>query len=183
MVDIETTGTSPDRNAVIQIAAVKFDPYEGTVDSDFFNRCLLIPPNRFWDEDTRGWWLKKPEILRSIFARMEPAEAVLRDFYAWATAGESLCFVAKPLSFDFPFIASYFTDFGGGLRMPFDHRKGRDLRTLLAGLSFPEAPFDERTVEFIGEAHDALPDTLHQVRVCLAAIEKRKLLPCPEMRA
>ena len=73
MVDLETTGTSPDETAMIQLAAVKFNLAEGTVDStDMFNRCLSIPPKRFWDEGTRQWWgQQKREILLDIYARME----------------------------------------------------------------------------------------------------------------
>ena len=44
MLDVETTGARPDRAAILQIAAVKFDPLARTIDTaDMFNRCLAMP--------------------------------------------------------------------------------------------------------------------------------------------
>jgi DNA polymerase III epsilon subunit-like protein len=176
MVDIETTGTSPDDNAIIQIAAVRFNPFTGTIDTaNMFNRCLGIPPQRFWDEETRSWWMKQnKDILMSIFARMEDPAVVMKDFYDWAGGAYcEECFVAKPLSFDFPFVQSYFRRFG--YPMPFNHSKGRDLRSFLAGLSFPDAPFDDRSVPVDGVgAHDAIFDVLHQIKVIFHALNARK---------
>lgn len=176
MIDVETTGISPDHTAIIQITAIKFDPFAGKIDDyeNWFNRCLSIPTTRWWDESTRRWWLTKPETFGSISARMEDPRQVMDDFY-WAMGGSNnnLHFWAKPLSFDYPFIQSYLREFGPA--QCFDFRKGRDLRSFFAGLSYPDKPFDEKSVEFDGVAHDALWDTLHQIKTVFAAIEASTL--------
>ena len=80
MVDLETTGTSFDRTAIIQIAAVRFNFDTGEIDHDMFDRCLWIPQNRHWDEDTRAWWGKqKREVLQDILFRGEDPRIVLED--------------------------------------------------------------------------------------------------------
>lgn len=84
MVDVETTGTNPDRSAVIQIAAVRFDLSTGAVDGNFFNECLMIPPWRHWDFDTQQWWMKqKRDVLQGIYERMRPTNDVLNQFVDW----------------------------------------------------------------------------------------------------
>lgn len=169
-VDIETTGTSPDRAAIIQIAAVRFDLHARTIDHSFFNRCLTMPPTRCWEEGTRSWWLKNRPVLDGIFSRMEDHRQVMEEFFEWC--GGAACdmhFLSKPLSFDFPFVSSYFREFGPGSHMPFDHRKGRDLRSMLCCID-PE--FQENTVPFEGPQHDALFDALHQIKVLFAATDR-----------
>jgi hypothetical protein len=173
MIDLETTGTSPEHTAIIQIAAVKFDITTGEISHDFFNRCLSIPNTRRWDEDTRQWWSKMSDQLRGIYGRMEEPAKVMEEFYWWL--GGPSCQLhtwAKPLSFEFPFLSSYFKEFGPA--MPLDFRKGRDLWTFMDGLNFPYTPFNEKSVPFDGVVHDALFDTLHQVRLLFAAIDAPK---------
>ena len=74
MVDLETTGTSPDETAIIQIAAVRFNLQTGEVDPNVFDMCLSIPPRRYWDEGTRAWWSKMPDVLMDIWQRQRPPE-------------------------------------------------------------------------------------------------------------
>ena len=167
--DVETTGTSPDRAAVIQIAAVRFNTETRAIDHNFFNRCLAIPTTRFWQEDTRSWWMKqKRSVLQGIFDRMEDPRLVMSDFQDWVGFNSGLHFLSKPLSFDFPFVASYATEFGPGYGMPFSHQKGRDLRSMMSAMA-PD--FDEGSVAFEGDQHDALFDCLHQIKLLFAAMD------------
>lgn len=162
MVDVETTGTSPDRHAVIQIASVKFDLATFDVEPSFFNRCLQIPKWRSWDEETRTWWSQqKQEVLREIFSRMEPPGAVMSDFLDWIGPGQWRMW-AKPITFDYPFISSYFRDFD--VYNPFDFRTAMDCRSYLRGIAHPVEFVSEKSIEFKGDAHNAIYDTLHQVR-------------------
>lgn len=178
MVDIETTGTRPDTTAIIQLAAVKFNLAEGTVDHNFFDRALMIPPTRFWDEDTREWWLSdKADILQGIYSRMENPKMVLEDLAAWANNdrdfNQPLRFWSKPLSFDFPFISSYFREFE--ITNPWNFREANDQNTWIRARFFPEeAPPIEKELDFVGDAHNALQDTLHQVKVLFEAYERTK---------
>jgi hypothetical protein len=167
-VDIETTGTSPDRAAVIQIAAARFNLETQEIDHRFFNRCLAIPPTRFWEEGTRSWWMSHRDTLASIYERMEDPRTVMADFHDWVNQVPGTHFLSKPLSFDFPFISSYAIEFGLG-QNPFDFRRGRDLRSLISVIA-PE--FNERSVPFDGNQHDAMFDVFHQIKMLFKATEE-----------
>ncbi|MDR3436472.1 3'-5' exoribonuclease domain-containing protein [Telmatospirillum sp.] len=165
MVDVETTGLESGRNAMIQIAAVKFNLETQEVSPEFFNRCLRIPPHRFWDEDTWNWWSNdKAAILISILKRAEDPALVMKDFVDWSTKEDTNVptFWSKPSHFDFPFVASYCRDYG--LVMPYDFRRANDMRSFMRGKAWP-LPAIEPRIEFAGTAHNAIHDVLHQIQV------------------
>jgi DNA polymerase III alpha subunit (gram-positive type) len=170
MVDIETTGTSPDEAAIIQIAAVRFNLAEKTIDSaDMFNRCLAIAPKRYWSEDTREWWMKqKRSVLLDILAQGESPATVMWDFAAWARAGEAVHFWAKPISFDYTFCASYFNQFE--VSNPFHFRNAIDMNSFVRGLGRSNVKPDVE-VDFAGDAHNAIFDVLNQIAVLFKAVE------------
>lgn len=174
MVDLETTGVSPDENAIIQIAAVRFNVKTLDVDGDdMFNRCLLMPTKRFWDESTRDWWLQRRETLQSIMERQENPMNVMRDFCSWAVPKDGSYkyrFWSKPSHFDYMFLQSYAKQFQMGF--PFDFREAQDMRSFIRGLYFPGDVIDPG-IAMEGVAHDALFDTLHQIQVVLAHAGKK----------
>jgi hypothetical protein len=170
MVDIETTGTRPERTAMIQLSAVKFDIEKGEIKPDFFNAYLAIPPTRYWDEQTRTWWLKdKRELLQTILANGRPPAEVLREFAAWVIEGidrnaTPTRLWAKPIHFEWSFLESYFHEFG--VPNPFGYRFAMDSNTFVkAKLGNFEHPTLEREIPFEGEAHNAIFDVIHQIRV------------------
>lgn len=166
MVDLETTGTDPGHNAIIQIAAVKFNFDTGEI-GEVFNRCLMLAPRRFWDEDTRTWWGKQNRaVFDSIIARMETPEPVMRDLIAFAGDGEYRLW-AKPVHFEFPFIASYCAQFG--LPMPFNFRIARDLNTYMAAMAGGAVHQGMEHIHPPANAHDALADVVHQLKMLFAA--------------
>ena len=170
MVDIETTGLHPDRSAMIQLAGVKFNLETREISHDFFNRCLLIPPWRFWQESTWDWWSSnKFDILTSIYQRMEDPQVVVEAFTKWAEPGSR--WWSKPSHFDFPFVSSYCADFG--LQMPFDFRAANDMRSFMRGRSFPAQMVEPRP-EFQGTAHNAIHDCLHQIRILFEFLDQEK---------
>lgn len=163
MVDIETTGTLPDRAAILQIAAVRFDLETGDVDTNFFDECLHMPPWRSWDQSTAEWWgRQKRSVLDGILVRARNPRDVMNEFVDWVGYDTAARFWAKPLSFDFPFISSYCHDFG--LKNPFDFRTAMDCRSYLAGYYYPTAPVSEKDIPFDGDVHNALFDVLHQIK-------------------
>lgn len=177
MVDIETTGTNAERNAIIQIAAVKFNYETGEVSNDFFNRCLHVHPGREWDMETRGWWMKQGQVLETIQARAEDPYTVMRAFYEWLLADwpaerpEGVQFWGKPTHFDYVFITSYLKMFG--MENPCHFRYARDLNSFMAGLRGETAhPAYEDDPVMDGPAHDALFDTLHQIKLLMHAKSK-----------
>lgn len=173
MVDVETTGTNYGKNAIIQIAAVRFDYETEQVSDDFFDRCLVIPAGREWDIGTRHWWLKQGSVLQQIESRAEDPLTVLRDFQAWLCKDwpqrtEGLQFWAKPTSFDHAFLSHYFNWYG--VDFPCHYRYARDLNSFMAGLrgdrnhpEMPEAPPLE------GESHNAIFDVIHQINLLFHA--------------
>lgn len=166
MVDVETTGTQPNRSAMIQLAAVRFNLKERTVASDSFVRSMAIPAWRYWDEDTRAWWSKMPEVYRAIVERSELPNLVMKEFadYTIDPAGP-MRFWAKPTTFDYPFVTSYLKDFGQPI--PFDFREATDMRSYLRGLyNAMDLDLDESlNPPFVGTQHNAYHDVLHQIKV------------------
>jgi DNA polymerase III alpha subunit (gram-positive type) len=172
MVDIETTGTQPEHTAIIQIAAVKFNLAERKLDTaNMFNRCLLIPEGRFWDESTREWWgQQKRSILQEIYAKMEDPAKVMQDFGNWAgySPTEPLRFWAKPTSFDYSFTQSYFRQFG--VMNPFHFRYAVDMNSFIRGLARDSSVETFRN-DFQGDAHNALFDVINQIDCVFKAME------------
>lgn len=164
MVDIETTGVQPDKNAIIQIAAVKFNLSKGTISPDFFNMSLEIPRGRYWDEGTRRWWSDKPTVYADIVSRAQDPKAVMEAFLEWARPHQSLRFWSKPTHFDYMFVSSYFSDYD--MPNPFSYRDATDLNSYLRGLYAPFA-VDKLDIPFDGDAHNALDDTIYQIKMLL----------------
>lgn len=177
MVDVETTGTDSSHNAIIQIAAVRFDIETGVIQSAFVG-SLDVPPNRFWDEDTRSWWMSKLDVYSDIVADARPPQEVMDRFADWCVntapfAGDQR-FWAKPISFDWPFIQSYAKQFKVGL--PFFYRNAVDLNSYIRGVSRnPEHWNLEKKIPFTGSAHNALDDVVHQVKVAVSAAKTERV--------
>lgn len=164
MVDIETTGTQPNRSAMIQLAGVKFNLAERTVSPNMFNRSLSMPAWRTWDEDTRTWWSTKPDLFSKIMSKAEDPAVVMRDFADWSIQpGNQLRFWAKPTTFDFMFVSSYLKDFNEP--QPFSFREATDLNSYLRGLYSPHDIDRSDEPVMNGTAHDAIFDSLYQIKV------------------
>jgi DNA polymerase III alpha subunit (gram-positive type) len=168
MVDIETTGTDPSINAMIQLAAIRFNWHTGEIDTEnMFNLCLEIPGNRYWAEDTRGFWRSQPDVLESIMIRAQPAAWVMQKFNEWCGV-LPLRMWAKPISFEWPFIQSYAKQFHQEL--PFHFRDAIDLQSFIRGTrQNPGAKAFDKEVPFDGPAHDAIFDVIHQIAVVFEA--------------
>ncbi len=165
MIDIETSGVSPDRNAILQIAAVRFDLEARTLQSDVFNECLFIPPTRFWSESTRDWWAKKPRgIITNIIGRSRPWREVILEFVQWVNSDNrqprDRYFWAHNSGFDSGFLASYFTD--AEVSNPFNYGQVRDINTFLEGRAWPDR-VPKVEVEKSDLAHNALVDCYLQI--------------------
>lgn len=176
MVDVETTGTDPAYAGMIQLAAVQFNYVTGDI-GPTFNRCLALAPNRFWDESTREWWGRQnQDVFKDIIARMEDPRAVMEDFFRYACIGAQprnlshpggFRFWAKPLTFDWGFVASYMRQFG--LQMPFHYRVARDMGTHIAALKGGVEHVSMDHITLPGDAHNALYDCALQIKQLMAA--------------
>lgn len=175
MVDIETTGLAPDKTAIIQIAAVRFNLAEMTIDPNVFDQALLIPPTRYWDEETRRWWSNKREVFQQIYARARPPALVMRAFADWVNDGkvDNPVFWSKPLSFDWPFIQSYLAEFE--VTNPFHFRRAENMNSFIRARYFPApAPEWDKILPFDGDEHNARDDCFFQIKALMAAYEDTK---------
>jgi hypothetical protein len=165
MVDIETTGTDGSHAAMIQLSAVAFNLETQEVNPVTFDQCLLMPRNRFWSEDTRDWWASlPPHVLETVWNRMRDPKTVLLEFYHWvkevSAEGGNPVLWAKPVSFEWPFLQSYFEAYD--VPIPFFYSDSQDLRSWCRSRG---QPLLDRELPFNGTEHNALHDVLHQVNV------------------
>mgnify|MGYP001809646270 CR=1 FL=1 len=173
MVDLETTGLDPSNNAIIQIAAIRFD-YQRREIGPIFCRSLMIPYGRYWDEGTREWWAGMPNIYSRIMGTAGPAGMVFKDFQTWcintAPFSDDQRLWAKPSHFEFPFLQSYARQFDAEL--PFHFRNVVDLNSFVRGMANDPGrkPLD-KDIPFQGEQHNAIDDAGHQIKVALMAKE------------
>lgn len=176
MVDIETTGTRSGYSGILQLSAVKFNIDTEEVDPDVFDRCPALLPNRFWSDSTRQFWNQHQSVLQGIIRRQEEPLPVFEDFSQWVAGHpQPLRFWSKPLSFDWPMIASHFEQLN--LEMPFHYRTARDLNTYIACCRGRSADHvDMRAVEdgHNGQLHNALSDCVLQIKMLFAAKNEGK---------
>lgn len=174
MVDLETTGTRPDRTGILQIAAVRFDLLRGRVSGEIFQACLTLPRHRHWDEGTRHWWLHddRRTLLAELMAQQEDWKEVMERFHTWVGNGKPT-FWSKPLSFDFCYLASYFDD--AGLANPFHYRQANDLNSFIRARYWPQAPaLNEYNIGETGQVHNAIDDCFHQIKLLMKVMEDTK---------
>lgn len=174
MVDIETTGTNPNHNAMIQLSGVRFNLEERAIDMQMFDQCLAIPANRFWSEDTRDWWATQDEsIIDKIWANMRDPATVLHEFNTWVQRDldyDGITLWAKPIHFEYPFLESYFNDYG--IAKPFHYAECKDLRSVCFARGLPNL---DRELPFEGPAHDAIYDVLHQINVLFNLMDRTEV--------
>lgn len=173
MVDLETTGTLSGHCAIVQFSAVKFNLETGAVGGTF-DRCLTFAPNRFWQEGGRQFWQKMPDVWKGFVERAEDPALVLQAHIDWIMEDQpqdkGYRFWAKPLSFDWAFVASYYEQYG--LPMPYHYRIARDMNSYIAGMrGNAEHPGKSHELPFEGTEHNALWDCFHQIKVLFNAKE------------
>jgi oligoribonuclease (3'-5' exoribonuclease) len=179
MIDIETTGTDPAHNGMIQLSAVKFDINTRSVQPfpQFFDRCLRLPKNRYFEESCRtNFWGKRPQILREIQARAEDPRLVMDDFVKWVGFNNRgpVRFWSKPTTFDWSFIASYIREYD--LPEVFHYRWAVDMNSFIRGLA-QDPTVESNYIPFDGVAHNAIFDVLNQINQVFDARDKYRPAP------
>lgn len=170
MCDIETTGVKPDRNHIIQICAVRFNLKTGEYDPNLFEVCLN-PNTTSWrsqDPSTMTWW-QDPErqpIYDSIIEKSLDSRLAIQAFANWL-GKERLVFWGNRNGFDYMFLQSYFADCG--VPFPFKFWDSKDLLSYTEGLcNGANVPFIKKnSLEFVGQKHNSIDDTLHQLKYLL----------------
>lgn len=173
MLDVETTGTDPYHNGILQIAAWKFDYKTGEV-GDCIDIPVQLAPNRYWDLGTIQWWRQEEDRLNHLnflMANGLPAREGWQKLFDWiGNPNQKVRLWAKPITFEYPFLESHFRQLG--ITMPFHYRFCRDINTWIAALKGdPAATTYDVDVPFEGTPHNALWDALHDMRCLLRAKE------------
>ena len=158
LLDLETSGVNPNTAAIIQIGAVKFDPFSGEM-GETFKVSLKMPRNRYWQEDTRKFWLSRLPLFNEIVKDEKDTYEGFKSFIDWVNKDTINPRVwSKPLSFDVPFIASYCEQYD--VPNPFNHWEHRDVRSFLMGIygeNLPKLEMKNGLTE-----HDALCDAVNE---------------------
>jgi hypothetical protein len=172
MLDLETLASTEDA-AIIQIAAVAFDPVSGEIASEF-SVHVRHPSGRI-DPGTVFWWMQQaaaPTVAKACEASTYDTKGALVAFASWVVGqGEIGGVWSFPASFDLPVLSSAYARENAGPK-PWHYRAERCARTVLALAGFkgkdrPDVPAPEGY-----QAHDALSDCRMQVRWLIAAAQK-----------
>lgn len=158
MIDLETFGTAPN-SAILQLAAVKFDPFSDQL-GDTFN--LPIDPQSCQDAglsidlNTVLWWMNQDDILRKRIAspqrNREPLREALKLFAHWLPKETKVW--GNRAAFDLPILESAYRAFKAPT--PWKHGDERCYRTMKS-----LAPSVGRCV---GAHHDTLDDAVSQAK-------------------
>jgi len=177
MIDLETTGLDPLKNAIAQIGAVKFNARTGKVGESFcINVDVDAMEGREWMPSTRKWWESQDKAIRDgVFENPYSPTIALNAFANWCFPLNSLRFWCKGLHFDYPFVESYFRELG--IPTPFHYRQAEDMGSFIDGLYFP-LPRQEVNYKDVGGAHNALSDAINQLAELKAHIAQAR----PEMK-
>lgn len=163
VLDLETMGKGP-RAAITAIGAAMV--MHNTVASTFYRKVDLASSAAMGGEITPStveWWLMQDVDARTAMVQpgMHLATALcdLRDFigrepsYIWGNG----------CMFDNAILLSAYEMCA--IEAPWDYRRDRDLRTLLA--LYPKA----KDIEFTGTIHNAQDDAVHQAKQLIAALK------------
>ncbi len=173
MLDLETLSTRTNA-AVVQIAAIAFDPRVGddpaAAGHRTFNKFVRdIPDYCHVDPRTVSWWMQQ-QVAPSLGKKIETTGcsllAALDQFCDWyVQLGQVEALWSHGATFDIPIVAYHCEVLG--LKVPWSYRAPRDTRTLysLAPGGMPAA------VGYGGAlTHDALYDCEIQIKQVLGAL-------------
>ena len=170
MLDLETWGTEPGCD-IRSIGAVVFHP-----DNAFVEYETTFYRNVDGGEEIRGlkrdprtveWWENQSAEARAAFTDPVDLHEGLRDFSEWyAALGEpaEITFWCNGPHFDEVILKACYN--ACNLPVPWHYRAPRDFRTEMEGAGWPY-------VKFMGTAHNALDDAIHQARCVIRARQIR----------
>lgn len=174
MLDIETLGVSADA-PLISIGAVFFDPLTGKQGAEFYKTINIVSAlnNGEIDPLTLQWWMMQSDEARSVFSdpasiNLENALLEFADFIK-ANGSEDLSVWGNGSSFDNAILSGIYRK--KSLRLPWDFRNDRDVRTIVA-LAKDLRNFDARgSISISDYAHHALHDARYQAAYVSAAFK------------
>lgn len=174
MVDVETTGFDPAKNAILELSAIPFYPYPESMDIySTFQMNMPIPYGREWDLGTKRWHEENDTRAYRKWVRGELSNPydVIGAFLTWWDLkihryidGEQkqikAYFWAKNPHFDYRFVKSYIDLYG--FFDPIKHNRVVDQHAFCAGIMFPHE-YVVPDLPWYGDPHNSLHDCEHQV--------------------
>ncbi len=175
MLDIETLGSNP-RAAVIEIGAIRFDPFTNELGGEFLVKIEFGEAARYgeMDGDTVEWWMKQEPDAQDVLMRGRRVKSLsaIRLFSSylngntgeWGARADDAIVWGKGPTFDCAIIRHLFKQFYPG--DPWKFYNERCVRTAL-DMGF----VDDDSIKFVGTRHNGLDDARHQARQVQLAYE------------
>lgn len=177
MIDLETLSLRPDA-AILQIAAVEFEPFHGgsvMVNGAFCLGVDLFEQKRDISKSTTEFWQKQTAMGNTVLLNSVTGNntaslpaALLRLVEWWRQRSPIQAVWSHGAAFDLPILTHAFMQ-DGYASPPWSHRQVRDTRTLYMAMGAENHPdVTDRKVELesaLGRvlfAHDALDDAIMQ---------------------
>lgn len=176
MVDIETTGTSPDLNMVVEVCIVPFHLIQGALivsDPEYHIKFKLNDQqgHRNWDDQTIIWWEKQSkEVADSVFSHFLDESInnknvlIQMAIMISSMAANEAKFWSKPNSFDFMFMQSIFKQYA--VIFPFKYHKAKCMAGFCTGVAYVNHKTDDHKIYEPLErhgAHDSMNDCYYQL--------------------
>jgi hypothetical protein len=160
MLDIETLGTAPGC-IVLSVGAARFDPAAGETSDHFYETINFkdsVLKGLWCDPNTYNWWQKQSKEAReAAFKGEKSVEEVVKLFSSWVRDAAVEHWWAQGSDFDFPIWEGVLKSVKS--HAPWKFWQKRDTRTLYAVAGLQSDSFSRE-----GTYHNALDDTLHQIR-------------------
>lgn len=172
MVDIETMGNIS-YSAILSIGAIEFDINTGKTGREFHRYVDLqdcLDEGLVVNGDTILWWLWQSDEARAQFSQKEtehlPLSIALKQFTDFCFVNPGQYFWGNSARFDLGLLQNAYNK-QPDPAIPWDFRKERDVRTLVA--LAPEVYTEYKMVKREGQVlHNALSDCRDQIGYCSA---------------
>ena len=160
MIDIQTTGVYADKHAIIKLAAIPFDIDKREI-GESFCKCLTIPCDRQWMDETYDWWQKtNPYRLEEILSNSKYYLDVLQEFNEYVRTFDKGIKFWSHHTIDWEMIEHYFRSYG--ITSPFTYRSFIDLDSYLEALA-PNEIGKYKPLANPSDEHNALFDCQLQI--------------------
>lgn len=182
MLYIETLGSNP-RAAVIEIGAIRFDPFTDELGEEFLVKIEFCQATRYGDVDgeTIKWWMEQEPGAQDALMSGERVNSLraVRMFSAFLNATPGTLEVlsaynaivwGKGPTFDCAIIRHLYKQLFPDAN-PWPFRNERCVRTAL-----DMGGVDDDSIEFVGTRHNGLDDARHQARQVQLAYENLQIL-------
>lgn len=162
MLDLETLGTGQDA-VLLSISAVQFNPFTGETFKEFevfLDLDSQIAINSTITQGTILWWLAQDTAVRNQVIKKckngQDITSALKSFSAYIKQNDIKFVYGKGPSFDNAKLNSAYER--TKLEAPFKYYNDRCVRTIIALDS------EVKNLEFIGNRHNGIDDSKHQIR-------------------